>query len=105
MQASIEAAPRRAELQARIAVSRETDIPELRRALSEYERHCFQLLTKTSFDGEAPVVSWRAVTINVTRDADLLHLRAELDWIERARGWIADWQQKGAQSPGAGSEK
>lgn len=100
MQGNIEASPRRAELQARFAVSREQDIPELQRALREYERHCFQLLTKTSTDGEVPVVSWRAVSLNLTRQAELLHLRAELDWIEEARRWISDWQQNGAQRPG-----
>jgi len=105
MHASVEAVPRRVELQARIAVSREQDIPDLRRALGEYERHCFQLLTRTNPEGDVPVVSWRAVAINLTRQAELLHLRAELDWIEEARRWISDWQQNGPPGHAAGGTR
>lgn len=98
MHASIEAMPRRVELQARIAVSRERDIPSLQRALDEYERICFRLLSKTQLP-DVPMVSWRAVAINMARRADRLHLRAELDWIEAAREWIRDWLQRGPQRP------
>lgn len=96
MRASVDAVPRRVELQARIAVSREHDIPSLERALDEYERSCFRLLSKTDLP-EVPMVSWRAASINITRKADSLHLRAELEWIESAREWIGDWRRRRPQ--------
>ncbi len=98
MAARVSVVPRRLELEAKIAVSREQDILLLTRAFDEYERDCLRLL-RDAKDAKRPMISWRAVTMNITADASDLYLRSELQWIERARGWIADWQELGPQLP------
>lgn len=99
MRAKVDAGPRRVQLEARIAFSREQDIPHLERALDEYERDCFRLLKKAEFGLNPPLVSWRAYTMNMTRKANSLHLRAELEWLEATRGLIADWRERGPRRP------
>lgn len=97
MQSQVSIVPRRVELQAKIALSREQDVPYLERALDEYERDCFQLLHGVQ-GREIPPVSWRAIAMNISRRVDDLMLRAELSWIEEARAWIADWRNRDAHA-------
>lgn len=99
MRARVSISARRGELEAKIAVSREQDIPLLERALDEYERDCLRLLRETE-ETKHPMVSWRAVAMNIAGEASDLHLRSELQWIERARGWIADWEERGPRPDG-----
>ncbi len=82
--------PVRPELHARIAVARLCDAPMLLRALDACEQRCLgQMLdADTSF---VPVGSWAGLTLNLIREASDQSLRAELEWIRKARQWIEDF--------------
>ncbi len=82
--------PVRAELQARIALSRAHDAPHLLRALDAYERDCFEMLRKSS-EAEVPMGSWVGLAMNLTRVAVDESLQADLRWIALARRWIDEF--------------
>jgi DNA-binding PadR family transcriptional regulator len=82
--------PMRAELQAKIAVSRPQDAPRLLRALDGYERECLELVPTTA-ENEVSRSSWTAVTRNLTRAAFDESVQADLRWIALARQWIEEF--------------
>ncbi len=90
--------PVRVELQARIAMSRAQDAPQLLQALDEYERGCFAMLRAT---GEAGVLmgSWAGLTLNLGRIAVDEGLRADLRWIATARSWIEEFLAETSSEP------
>jgi len=82
--------PLRIELQARLAMSRPRDAPQLLRALDWYERDCFQALADAQ-EAEVPMSSWAGVTLNLTRKATDERLQADLRWSAIARRSIEDF--------------
>jgi DNA-binding PadR family transcriptional regulator len=82
--------PVRVELQAKIAMSRARDAPELLRALDAYERECFQMLRQTN-EAEVAMGSWSGLAMNLTRMAVDESIQAELRWVTLARRWIEDF--------------
>jgi DNA-binding PadR family transcriptional regulator len=90
--------PVRAELQAKIAMSRAQDAPQLLGALDAYERECFELLRQTN-EAEVPMGSWAGLALNLTRMAVDESLQAELRWIATARAWIKDFLAEIADEP------
>jgi PadR family transcriptional regulator, regulatory protein PadR len=82
--------PVRVELQAKIAMSRAQDAPQLLRALDAYERECFELLRQTN-EAEVPMGSWAGLALNLTRMAVDESLQADLRWIATARAWIKEF--------------
>ncbi|MGO9322243.1 MAG: PadR family transcriptional regulator [Solirubrobacteraceae bacterium] len=82
--------PVRVELQAKIAMSRARDAPELLRALDAYERECFEMLRQTS-EAEVPMGSWTGLAMNLTRVAVDESIQAELRWVTIARRWIDEF--------------
>jgi DNA-binding PadR family transcriptional regulator len=83
-------APVRVELQARIAMSRASDAPQLLRALDDYERECFEMLRQTS-EAEVPMGSWAGLAMNLARVGVDEGIRAELRWVAIARRWIEEF--------------
>lgn len=90
--------PVRVELQAKIAMSRARDAPQLLSALDAYERECFELLRQTN-EAEVPMGSWAGLALNLTRMAVDESLQAELHWIAIARTWIRDFLAETAHEP------
>jgi DNA-binding PadR family transcriptional regulator len=90
MQEDVSKVPVRVALQAKIAVSRVAHVPQLLKALEEYERECFEMLRETS-EAEVQMSTWAGLAMNLTRVAADEHLNAELRWIVRAREWIEDF--------------
>jgi DNA-binding PadR family transcriptional regulator len=84
MAASAAAEPVRGELQAKVAVARAQDVPQLLAALDCYERDC-RLQLRASSEEFPQARSWIALAMNLTRAAALTRLRAELQWIALAR--------------------
>lgn len=82
--------PVRVELQAKIAMSRARDAPELLSALDAYERECFAMLRQTN-EAEVPMASWAGLAMNLTRIAVDENIQAELRWVTLARRWIEDF--------------
>ncbi len=82
--------PVRVELQAKIAVSRAQDAPQLLSALDAYERECFELLRQTN-EAEVPMGSWAGLAMNLTRVGVDESIQAELRWVTVARRWIDDF--------------
>ena len=82
--------PVRVELQAKIAMSRTCDAPELLSALDAYERECFEMLRQTT-EAEVPMSSWAGLAMNLTRVAVDEGIQAELRWVTLARRWIEDF--------------
>lgn len=99
MESPLSREPIRAELQARIAMSRRQDSPQLLRALDWYESDCFQALAETERE-LVPMSSWAGVTLNLTRKAIDERLQAELRWITMARRSIEEFV---AEAPGGRS--
>ena len=91
--------PLRVELQARIALSRARDAPNLLRALDAYEQDCFEMLRKSS-EAEVPLGSWVGLAMNLTRAAVDESLQADLRWIALARRWIEEFVADRAAHPG-----
>jgi DNA-binding PadR family transcriptional regulator len=88
MAAGAPAEPQRGELQAKLAVARDEDVPRLLAALDCYERNCLVLLHASS--EEFPKArSWLALAMSLSRAAALTRLRGELEWIALARREIA----------------
>ncbi len=90
--------PVRVELQAKIAMSRARDAPELLRALDAYERECFEMLRQTS-EAEVPMGSWTGLAMNLTRVAVDESIQAELRWVTTARRWIDEFLAEHATDP------
>lgn len=92
--------PVRVELQAKIAMSRAQDAPQLLQALDAYERECFEMLRQTNA-AEVPMGSWAGLALNLTRMAVDESLQADLRWIATARAWIDDFlAELPGESPG-----
>ncbi len=87
--------PVRVELQAKIAMSRAHDAPELLKALDAYERECFEMLRQTN-EAEVPMGSWAGLAMNLTRMAVDESIQAELRWVTMARRWIDDFLAESA---------
>jgi DNA-binding PadR family transcriptional regulator len=87
--------PVRVELQAKIAMSRACDAPELLSALDAYERECFEMLRQTT-EAEVPMGSWAGLAMNLTRVAVDENIQAELRWVTLARRWIEDFLAEAA---------
>jgi hypothetical protein len=90
MRSPVTKEPVRVELQAKLAMSRPQDAPQLLSALDAYERECFEMVRQTS-DAEVPMGSWAGLALNLTRMAVDESLQAELRWIATARAWIKDF--------------
>ncbi len=82
--------PVRVELQAKIAMSRAQDAPQLLQALDAYEHECFEMLRQTNA-AEVPMGSWAGLALNLTRMAVDESLQADLRWIATARAWICEF--------------
>jgi len=82
--------PVRVELQAKIAMSRARDAPELLLALDAYERQCFEMLRQTN-EAEVPMGSWAGLAMNLTRVAVDESIQADLRWVTLARRWIENF--------------
>jgi DNA-binding PadR family transcriptional regulator len=82
--------PVRVELQAKIAMSRARDAPELLIALDAYERECFEMLRQTN-EAEVPMGSWAGLAMNLTRVAVDESIQADLRWVTLARRWIENF--------------
>jgi DNA-binding PadR family transcriptional regulator len=81
--------PVRGAVWARIAFSEPEDAPRLLQALDEYQRTCFRLLKDL---GERyPVDTWRGMEMELARRGAGMRLEAALDWIDLARGFIANF--------------
>jgi DNA-binding PadR family transcriptional regulator len=90
--------PLRVELQAKIAMSRAKDAPELLTALDTYERECFEMLRQTN-EAEVPMGSWAGLAMNLTRVAVDENIQAELRWVTLARRWIDDFLAERVADP------
>ncbi len=90
--------PVRVELQARIALSRAHDAPQLLCALDAYERECFEMIRKGS-EAEVPMGSWVGLAMNLTRVAVDESLQADLRWIALARRWIEEFLAEPSAHP------
>jgi DNA-binding PadR family transcriptional regulator len=94
--------PLRVELHAKLAVARREDVPLLLTALESYEDDCLKLLN-ASAERFPQAGSLTALAMNLTREAALMRLRSELEWIALARREIAAFalRMNGAATPGA----
>jgi DNA-binding PadR family transcriptional regulator len=95
MHSPVSKEPVRIELQAKIAMSRACDAPQLLSALEAYERECLAVLRETN-EAEVPMGSWAGLAINLTRVGVDESIQAELRWITLARRWIEDFQAEHA---------
>lgn len=100
MAADAPAEPVRGELQAKLAVARDEDVPQLLTALDSYERQRRALLSASAEEFPSPH-SWGALSMTLTRAAALTRLRAELDWAVLARRAICEFAaaRKAAERP------
>jgi DNA-binding PadR family transcriptional regulator len=80
MRSPIHKEPLRADILARIAVSRPADAPQLLQLLDEYEAEVLALL-EAAGEREPPIRTWATLLIDATRDHADAHLQAELAWI------------------------
>ncbi|MGO9761529.1 MAG: PadR family transcriptional regulator [Solirubrobacteraceae bacterium] len=90
MRSPVSKEPVRVELQAKIAMSRAGDAPQLLSALEAYERECFDMLRQTN-EAEVPMGSWTGLAMNLTRVGVDESIQAELRWVTLARRWIEDF--------------
>jgi len=90
MRSPVSKEPVRVELQAKIAMSRAKDAPQLLLALDAYERECFEMLRQTN-EAEVPMGSWAGLAMNLTRVGVDESIQAELRWIATARRWIDEF--------------
>jgi DNA-binding PadR family transcriptional regulator len=81
--------PVRLALHAKFAVARDQDVPRLLLALQEYEVECLQLAQMIASTGS--VGSWKALFMDLTREAVDAQLAAELQWAKRARQRISEY--------------
>lgn len=82
--------PVRVQLQAKIAMSRARDAPQLLEALDTYERECFEMLRESN-EAEVAMGSWSGLAMNLTRVGVDESIQAELRWVTIARRWIEDF--------------
>jgi DNA-binding PadR family transcriptional regulator len=94
--------PLRGELQAKLAVARSEDVPQLLMALDSHERNCLALLAASSEDAP-PVRSFVALAMSLTRTAALVRLRAELEWVRLARQALGEFTR--SATPGGARQK
>lgn len=81
--------PMRGAIWARIAFSRPEDAPRLLQALDEYQRTCFRTLEDAK--EKYPLGTWRGMSMELARKGANLRLEAELELIDLARGYIANF--------------
>jgi PadR family transcriptional regulator, regulatory protein PadR len=98
MRSPVSKEPVRVELQAKIAMSRARDAPQLLDALDAYEQECFEMLRQTN-EAEVPMGSWAGLALNLTRMAVDESLQAEFRWIATARAWIKDFLAESTGGP------
>jgi DNA-binding PadR family transcriptional regulator len=79
----------RAQLQARMVVARQEDLPRLIIALNGYERELFAKRAEIEA-GLPPRHSLRAAMMYLVREASLQQIRGELTWIDVSRRMIFD---------------
>jgi len=84
MQTLMPRAPVRLELQAKLAVARERDLPDLLVALRQYERECLAL-AQLVCPGQGRPRSYKALFTDCVRDSVHAILQAEIDWAARTR--------------------
>jgi DNA-binding PadR family transcriptional regulator len=84
---SIESGLARKELQARLVVARDEDLPRLLGAVNAYERWCFAMQREIEVD-LPPRQSLGGAMMYLAREADLKHIGAELSWLESVRKTI-----------------
>jgi DNA-binding PadR family transcriptional regulator len=90
METLIPRKPVRLDLQAKLAVAREQDVPRLLLALRQYERECLQLAQQVApRDGQAPCLA--ALFVDCTRDSVHGVLEAEIAWASRTRRRIDEY--------------
>ncbi|MGB2711992.1 MAG: PadR family transcriptional regulator [Conexibacter sp.] len=82
--------PLRADMLARIAVSRPTDAPQLLQLLDEYEAEVLALI-EAAGNAEPPVRTWATLLMDATRDHADAHLQAEFAWIVSTRRRIREY--------------
>ena len=90
MAAASAAEPVRVELQAKLAVARNEDLPQLLVALDCYEQERLVLLNASAEEFPRPR-TLATLAITLTRAAALTRLQAELDWAVLARQAIAEF--------------
>jgi DNA-binding PadR family transcriptional regulator len=98
MRSPVSKEPVRVELQAKIALSRAHDAPQLLSALDTYERECFDMLRQTN-EAEVAMGSWSGLAMNLARMAADESLQAELRWIGISRRWIEDFLAETDEKP------
>jgi hypothetical protein len=82
--------PVRLSLQAKLAVAREQDSPQLLLALKEYEHECLVLAQVVIPTGDA-APSWPALFMDCARDSIYGILQTEIDWAARTRRRIDEY--------------
>lgn len=87
--------PVRLDLQAKLAVAREQDLPRVMRALREYERECLMLAQLVQPSEHEPR-SWAALRLDCTRDSVYGMLRAEIAWATRTLQRIDEYASHGS---------
>ncbi len=90
MAAGAAAEPLRVELQAKLAVARSEDLPQLLIALDCYEQERLTLLSASAEEFPGPR-TLTALAMTLTRAAALTRLQGELDWAVLARRAIAEF--------------
>lgn len=90
--------PVRAAIWARVAFSEPQDAPRLLQVLDRYQKVCYRKLKEA---GERfPVDTWMGMQMEVARRGANLRTEADLEWIDLARGYIANFP--GARDASAG---
>jgi DNA-binding PadR family transcriptional regulator len=77
------------QLQARMLVARQEDLPRLLVALNDYERELFEKLAKTEAD-MPPRKPLRSAMMFLVREAPVQRIRGELLWVDLSRRTIRD---------------
>jgi DNA-binding PadR family transcriptional regulator len=91
--------PWRPEIVAKLAVARPEDMPDIMKALDEYERDCFALVSAVmTADTPAPLTSSGdapgSLAPKLLNEHHEIHLEAELRWIAYARAVLSEFQDK-----------
>ena len=89
MKSPLPSEPVRGAVWARIAFSEPEDAPRLLQVLDEYQRTCFRFLEEAK--ERYPVDTWRGMEMELARRGANLRIEAELEWIDLARGYIANF--------------
>lgn len=90
--------PVRAAIWARVAFSEPGDAPRLLQALDRYQKVCYRKLKEAG--DRFPVDTWVGMQMEVARRGANLRTEADLEWIDLARGYIANFP--GARDASAG---